>query len=1154
MTSLFAAHTRCPRWVSTVLRLESDFDGIHRPLELRVQTRTPTKRLEVRMDATYERGRQLSLYAGMPTGRLISVVASRNLYGMQVTDASLRLTLGTPQQLSAVLLWRWQIAVDVRRRAVARITALSADAQSWLADMTGFVREEAARNERFIQPVLSRQWVAVVNYSRREYGTVAADLRSLRDQWQAMYARDELFMNTIYQVAKIYLQHGRQSLTVTRATAGKILTAVRSAWKIVTTDFSKGLKLLVRACRLFSEAVQAYISEEIDAISAVAAEVGQAIQLLLDTVQSVVDVVWSSVASLASSAWSAAGAAGWRVLAAVQSAMTPVLDKLGAATSWIVENIASLANTASSGIDDISKHVKGALYELATTFTEQLLDVFHLNDVGSSTPEWINSLPGVELLSTIASTTKRVVLSAYSGIATFLRYNQEFLKEAWAEAVNLLSQIRDDVPPVRILFEWFQRIYRQTSWIWEYWEEGNQIRETINWAMSTISGSRNGANGTSGLNITDNSFLKFSPSTGYVEANLPLPVKWESFNKMPIFNPEESKQSTDLSLDVTFFYYELLDYINKVSPLLTADLWLPPYDAHALLAGYQHFLTFDNKFYEFAGDCSYLLAADLRDLSFALVVDYDLSRGRATGRSISAFQGNHTLRLVQGKSLFLDDRRVELPFRLGSTVVSRNGSRTILNLGHSQVACNVAFDVCVFHLSGQFHGRTGGLLGTYTNEAVDDFTSPSGQLLTRVDSFARTWEVRGERRSCRVKNLALRAPASGDQRAVAACKALFDHPRSALRPCYGIVNTAPFLRMCLNDLEANFNSPGRYLMVCTAAAAYVTECASNGVDIWMPPSCVRCELEDGHVLQAAETKLYRLNAPRLADVVIVVEMKSCQRGRSFRRTIRSIDDFLRRRGMSQSRFAIIGYGGNDIYRLPHIKTIKGEIWGTSHTTGRALDHLVRNLSGDSDDPSEVFSAIREACMLPFRGGVSKQIVVFSCSACPYREQEFPFTLKVLNLMDVKLSLVADTAFHLKKASRQYDSSVVAVGASLAYTTKDLQSSRRAGDSRLHPYVLIPKDLCSPLAIETNGTVFDGRRWSKPMRDLVAEVVAGAAEPSPCQECDCFADRDGVGKLECRTCISRTLQGLLSDFEPDLSDMENTVWFQDYETSMSVDDS
>ena len=49
---------------------------------------------------------------------------------------------------------------------------------------------------------------------------------------------------------------------------------------------------------------------------------------------------------------------------------------------------------------------------------------------------------------------------------------------------------------------------------------------------------------------------------------------------------------------------------------------LPPFTATGILAGNQHFFTFDGKFLEFAGDCSYVLARDFQDGKFTVIANY----------------------------------------------------------------------------------------------------------------------------------------------------------------------------------------------------------------------------------------------------------------------------------------------------------------------------------------------------------------------------------------------------------------------------------------------------------------------------------------------------------------------------------------------------
>jgi hypothetical protein len=41
-----------------------------------------------------------------------------------------------------------------------------------------------------------------------------------------------------------------------------------------------------------------------------------------------------------------------------------------------------------------------------------------------------------------------------------------------------------------------------------------------------------------------------------------------------------------------------------------------------MIAGTQHFMTFDRKFFEFQGSCSYLLAQDFVDRNFSLAITY----------------------------------------------------------------------------------------------------------------------------------------------------------------------------------------------------------------------------------------------------------------------------------------------------------------------------------------------------------------------------------------------------------------------------------------------------------------------------------------------------------------------------------------------------
>ena len=109
-------------------------------------------------------------------------------------------------------------------------------------------------------------------------------------------------------------------------------------------------------------------------------------------------------------------------------------------------------------------------------------------------------------------------------------------------------------------------------------------------------------------------------------------------------------------------------------------------------------------------------------------------------------------------------------------------------------------------------------------------------------SFASSWKVGTSR--CRVRNFAVTRPSPSRL-----CDQLFSDDKSVLRPCFQMVDPAPFAHMYLNDLAVLENRPKKDLGVCTVASAYANECRfAFGLDLFVPPQCVRCELEDGKVM------------------------------------------------------------------------------------------------------------------------------------------------------------------------------------------------------------------------------------------------------------------------------------------------------------------
>ena len=438
----------------------------------------------------------------------------------------------------------------------------------------------------------------------------------------------------------------------------------------------------------------------------------------------------------------------------------------------------------------------------------------------------------------------------------------------------------------------------------------------------------------------------------------------------------------------------------QLKPALNLRRVVPPFGSHALIGGTQHYMTFDKKFYEFAGECSYLLVSDFFNHNFSVVVNYEGSSGKITRKSLTIVSDGKQIDVDSNFRVAVSGRKIEMPMVFNKTSIVRDGQRIIINNNNGyRVECNLYRDICTVHITGWSFGKTGGLFGTYNNEPADDFLTPYRQLRTdeEVDSFANSWKVGTSR--CRVRKFAITSPAPSS-RNVRLCDEIFSDSDSVLRPCFRSIDPTPYKRMCLNDLATYENSPKKDVGVCTAASAYISECRLAGFDLFAPSQCVRCELENGLVLGSGDVKTFKNDAPRSADVVFVVDQKTCLKNIRLSSLPVAIEASLKDKGLNNNRFAVVGFGGQGIYHEAHIQTAEGQIWSSRKGAQAALE----DMPFDGEAKADIFAALRYAVNLPYRAGVSKQIILASCvSDCEAKGYADALTLLIEN--DIKLHLL-----------------------------------------------------------------------------------------------------------------------------------------------------
>ena len=112
-------------------------------------------------------------------------------------------------------------------------------------------------------------------------------------------------------------------------------------------------------------------------------------------------------------------------------------------------------------------------------------------------------------------------------------------------------------------------------------------------------------------------------------------------------------------------------------------------------------------------------------------------------------------------------------------------------------------------------------------------------------------------------------------------------------------------------------------------------------------------------------------------------------------------------GSSNNRYSLIGFAGDSV--TSH--TMKGQIFNDASKFAMGVESLKFVNLGPYTDP---LSAIMKASNMPFRTGVTKTVVLVSCSPCT-ETTGYSFTSlnSVLQQRDITLHVLRQTGFQLK---------------------------------------------------------------------------------------------------------------------------------------------
>jgi hypothetical protein len=626
----------------------------------------------------------------------------------------------------------------------------------------------------------------------------------------------------------------------------------------------------------------------------------------------------------------------------------------------------------------------------------------------------------------------------------------------------------------------------------------------------------------------------WEPTQGEYQAELYLPFPMNDLKTIPqgLFHVRRYIIQTRNTIKNYFPKNEpnkwnIWDTFYRYKPTGDFYSWIPPFEGHAAISGAQHYMTFDKSFFEFSGECSYLLARDFIDGKFSVVVNYDTIRGMMTKKSISVYIGDKHVEILPEFKILVDGKQTDMPYIYETTTIRRMGSSIRVDNEHGlTVTCDLPHDHCTLNVSGWYYGKTGGLLGTYDNEPSTDFINSERAKVSSVERFASSWTVG---RRCTPTNNARMVTPDPTSRTYKTCAKYFESEYSPFRLCFKQVDHKEFMKMCVNDLITRPNSIEAENDVCNTASFYVAECTRHGIPIRMPKSCVSCQAPSKRMFYEGESITIKKEdgqIPTSADVVLVVAHQKCNTDviDKLNDVVSLTDKALKTEGLTDTRFGLVGYGGEGMTAMPHSYTMEGALFNSRHKFAPSLDKFMAEETSNAD----TLAAIRFAAKYPFRAGVSKTIIVVPCEKCTEKAVSYGEIQKLLLDRDITMHVLMQHDFKLVKGDSVKTSYIFGADRKTVFTQKHVGDRELKGDRDLRKQISTPKDLCVALTEETDGSVWNSLKLTegKPLAqkkfvDVMSRLYAKKATPTECQICDCQPEEEtGMGMAVCRDCNKR----------------------------------
>uniref|UniRef100_A0A7N9AQA4 VWFD domain-containing protein n=1 Tax=Mastacembelus armatus TaxID=205130 RepID=A0A7N9AQA4_9TELE len=258
-------------------------------------------------------------------------------------------------------------------------------------------------------------------------------------------------------------------------------------------------------------------------------------------------------------------------------------------------------------------------------------------------------------------------------------------------------------------------------------------------------------------------------------------------------------------------------------------------DGTCSVYGAGHYMTFDQKRFNFDGNCEYILTQDYcgsaqNNGTFRVITENVPcgTTGTTCSKTIKIFLGSAELVLTEGNyQLFSSGNEETAPFSY-----STMGIYLVIEANNGLILIWDRKTSLFIKLSPKYKGLVCGLCGNYDGNANNDFTTRSHAVVVNPLVFGNSWK---DLPSCPDAQSVTSPCTNNPYRQSWSQKQCSIIQSDVFSACHSVVDPAPYYEACVFDSCA-CDTGGDCECFCTAVAAYAESCNQAGVCIqWRTP-------------------------------------------------------------------------------------------------------------------------------------------------------------------------------------------------------------------------------------------------------------------------------------------------------------------------------